>query len=210
MRVTAEAQAATRNRILQEATRLFTTEGWERTTTRRIAEASGIAAGTLFNYFKSKEALAEALMAEAIESGVAAGEFSAPLELSLEEDLFSFVWSGLKSLRPLRPFLPDAAETILSPLRQFSSSSAGDDLRVRHLEAAEYIMARHGVATPLPAVSLQLYWTLYLGVFGYWTRDESPNQEDTMALLDESLHLFAATLSRPKAPSTLEPKSEEP
>jgi hypothetical protein len=41
---------------------------------------------------------------------------------------------------------------------------------------------------------MQLYWTLYLGVLAYWATDVSPKQEDTMALLDQSLKLFVASL----------------
>jgi hypothetical protein len=41
-------------------------------------------------------------------------------------------------------------------------------------------------------VTLQLYWTLYLGVVAYWAADDSPHQEDTLALLDRSTKLFAA------------------
>jgi hypothetical protein len=47
---------------------------------------------------------------------------------------------------------------------------------------------------PLPAVLLQLYWTLHLGAFAFWASDGSPHQEDTLALLDRSLHLFAANI----------------
>jgi hypothetical protein len=43
-------------------------------------------------------------------------------------------------------------------------------------------------------VTVQLYWTLYLGVFAYRAADDSPGQEDTLALLDQSLKLFAASL----------------
>ncbi len=39
-----------------------------------------------------------------------------------------------------------------------------------------------------------MYWTLYLGVLAYWARDESANQTDTLALLDRSTRLFAASL----------------
>jgi hypothetical protein len=45
---------------------------------------------------------------------------------------------------------------------------------------------------------MQVYWTLYLGVFAYWAADESPHQEDTMALLDHSLRLFAGSLAGSK------------
>jgi AcrR family transcriptional regulator len=64
MRITAEAKSATRQRILQAAMSLFVSDGWQHTTTRGIAVAAGIATGTLFNYFPTKEAIAAALMAE--------------------------------------------------------------------------------------------------------------------------------------------------
>jgi len=47
-------------------------------------------------------------------------------------------------------------------------------------------------------VTLQLYWTLYLGVFAYWATDESPQQEDSLAVLDQSLKLFVTLLNRPR------------
>jgi Tetracyclin repressor-like, C-terminal domain len=48
---------------------------------------------------------------------------------------------------------------------------------------------------------MQLYWTLYLGVLAYWAADASPNQEDTLALLDQSLKLFVASLPNPSLPN---------
>jgi len=47
---------------------------------------------------------------------------------------------------------------------------------------------------------MQLYWTLYLGVLAYWATDVSPKQEDTMALLDQSLMLFVASLEAGASP----------
>jgi len=86
MRVTAEAKIVTRQRILEAATSLFKADGWQNTTTRGIAVAAGIATGTLFNYFPTKEAIAAALIAEAL--GRAGEEFSAirSEEGSLEAD----------------------------------------------------------------------------------------------------------------------------
>ena len=54
--------------------------------------------------------------------------------------------------------------------------------------------AAHGYAIPMSTLTVQLYWTLYLGVFSFWAADESPHQEDTLALLDQSLKLFVASL----------------
>ena len=67
MRVTAETKAATRQRILDAARQLFATGGFDTSTTcGDIADAAGIATGTLFNYFPTKEALLASLAAEAI------------------------------------------------------------------------------------------------------------------------------------------------
>jgi AcrR family transcriptional regulator len=189
MRITSQAKADTAKRILESAARLFTTEGWDNTTTRDIAAAAGIANGTLFNYFPCKEAIAAVLIADVLNTTDWRRDGA-----SLEEGLFALIWSGLKSLRPYRAFLTPAAETIFSPLAQFSADKTGDAIRVRHLQQVEELIAAHGGVTPLPAVRLQLYWTLYLGVFAAWAADPSTNQEDTLPLLDQSLKLLVPTL----------------
>jgi AcrR family transcriptional regulator len=199
MRITQQAKLATGQRILETAARLFACTGWERTTTREIAAEAGIATGTLFNYFPCKEAIAAALISDALTE--AEREFSSRARegTTLEEDLFDLIWTGFKSLRQHRSFLAPATEIIFSPLARPSRERTGDAIRVRHLELVEQMIAAHGGA-PVPAVSLQLYWTLYLGVFAYWAADTSPKQEDTLALLDQSLKLFAASLGRQGEP----------
>jgi AcrR family transcriptional regulator len=191
MRITAQAKVETRDRIVGAAVKLFAKQGWDGTTTRDLATAAGIAAGTLFNYFQSKEAVAATLVAEALAK--AQHEFDTTHEpsQSLEEDLFSLIWTGLKNLRKLRGVLASALDTILSPLARSTSQCPGDSIRADHLEAVERIILAHGVPAPLPALTLQLYWTLYLGVVAYWAADDSPHQEDTLALLDRSTKLFA-------------------
>ena len=195
MRITAEAKSATRRRILEAATGLFVSDGWQNTTTRGIALAAGIATGTLFNYFPTKEAIAASLVAEALERAGEEFRSGRHPENSLEADLFTLIWCGLRGLREFRKFLAPASETIFSPLARQSPDSPGDAIRVDHLELVQSIVTSHGLPASLPAVTVQLYWTLYLGVFAYWAADESPGQEDTLALLDQSLKLFVASLS---------------
>src|ERR1051325_325200 len=48
----------TKKRILAAALALFQENGLEGTTTRQISQKAGIAEGTFFNYFKTKEDLA--------------------------------------------------------------------------------------------------------------------------------------------------------
>ena len=201
MRVDLQTKVATRQRILTVAATLFATVGWERATTRSIATSAGIAAGTLFNYFPSKEAIAVTLISDALSKAKAEFEERRRGGESLEEDLFSYIWTGLRYLQPSKTFLGCALETFLSPLARSSPGHPGELIRTEHLETVERLIASHRRAeTPLSALALQLYWTLYLGVLVYWATDVSPKQEDTMALLDQSLKLFVTSLGEEVLP----------
>jgi AcrR family transcriptional regulator len=51
-------------RVLQAAGELFATEGYEQTTTNRIAAAAGVSVGSLYQFFVDKHAILDALQAE--------------------------------------------------------------------------------------------------------------------------------------------------
>ena len=51
------SEAQTRTRILQAAQRLFAAQGFDGTTTRDLAQAAGVAEGTLFRHFPNKKAI---------------------------------------------------------------------------------------------------------------------------------------------------------
>jgi AcrR family transcriptional regulator len=51
------SEAQTRTRILQAAKRLFASQGFDGTTTRDLAQAAGVAEGTLFRHFPNKKAI---------------------------------------------------------------------------------------------------------------------------------------------------------
>jgi AcrR family transcriptional regulator len=193
MRVTAEAKLATRSRILDAARDCFSRAGFEAATTRDIATAAGIAAGTLFNYFPAKESIAMELVAEAL--GTARCEFEGrPHGESLEEDLFALIAAELRALRPHRGYLRPVLETALSPMARAESSPEGEAIRVEHLEAVGRLIAARAPGGALSPVTLSLYWTLYTGVLAYWACDASPHQEDTLAVLDHFLRAFVGSL----------------
>jgi hypothetical protein len=54
-------------------------------------------------------------------------------------------------------------------------------------------------------VAVQLYWTLYVGVLSFWSADKSPKQEDSLALLDQSLDMFVGWLRAQPELKTNEP-----
>ncbi len=194
MRVTAETKAATRQRILDEARQLFAAKGFEASTTRDIADAAGIARGTLFNYFATKEAILAALAAEALAGAHREPAGDTAAAGSFEEGLFALVVAGLRALRPLRKHLSVLVATALSPLAA-APADGGHSLRIAHLEAVAELAKKHGLGE-LSSVALQLYWALYTGLLLFWANDRSPKQEDTLALLDQSLAMFTGWLER--------------
>ncbi len=196
MRVTADTKQETRQRILDAARKLFCGNGFQQTTTRDLAVEASIATGTLFNYFPSKEHLALAIIDSSLEA--AGREFAESRREgeSLEEALFAHVAIALRHLRPHRGYVGDVVESTLSPFSSADGEGTADRLRVRHLETVRSIIEQHtSLSTPLPsAVTMHLYWTMYLGVLAFWAKDESPNQEDALVLLDQALRLFVGSL----------------
>src|SRR5688572_32894420 len=102
VRVTAETKLQTDRAIRDAARRLFAGQGFEATSTREIAKEAGIAIGTLFNYYPTKEDLALDLIDEALEIGLAsyARRIETLAPATLEEDLFALIAAGLRTLAP--------------------------------------------------------------------------------------------------------------
>ena len=197
MRVTANTKEKTRKRIRDQAFKLFQRKGFAETTTRHIARKAGIATGTLFNYFSTKEALAITIISEALE--MATAEFHKRLrgDESLDEALFAHVATGLRHLRPHRGYIGEVLENTLSPFTNSSAPEETHQLRFKHLETVRDLITSYGSAetTEPSLVIMHLYWTFFLGVLAYWATDESLNQEDTLTLLDQSMQLFMNSLS---------------
>jgi AcrR family transcriptional regulator len=192
MRITAQEKAATRDRIVNAALQSFRKNGFDATSTRDIAVEAGIATGTLFNYFATKEAIVGCLAQETLAKALA--NF-APLdsEAELEEALFALIVAELRQLKPLRKFITPLLETALSPLAVAECSDLTNVLRVEHLEIVAGLARKHGFSELSP-IALHVYWTLYVGALSFWAADKSPKQEDTLALLDQSLAMFVGWL----------------
>ena len=60
----ADAAATTRDRLLEAARELFTTDGYHATTTPLLARRAGVAEGTIYRHFPSKQALLNAAYQE--------------------------------------------------------------------------------------------------------------------------------------------------
>jgi AcrR family transcriptional regulator len=193
MRVTAATKEATKQRIRDAARELFRTQGFDATTTRGMAQAAGIAVGTLFNYYSSKEALALEFIGEALDEADALAQKRIREGMPLEEELFLWIATGLRQLRPDRELLRPVFDLAYSPAS--APDQQGYPIRARHLEAVAGILQKHHPGSPALLVQLQMYWMLYTGLLAFWINDASPKQEDTLALLDHSLKMYTTWLT---------------
>jgi AcrR family transcriptional regulator len=200
MRITLQAKAENRARILQAAKDLFAGSGYEATTTRDIARAAGIATGTLFNYFPTKEQIVAALAGEAVTT--AHQEFNAltPPPHNLAERLFALVARELRHLRPYRTILRPVLDLDRGDSSESDNGATAADFRVQHAAAVERVLAAELGDDPGP-LAMRLYWTLYTGVLTAWTADDSPHQEQTLALLDQSIRMYVSWLRAPREPA---------
>src|SRR5476651_1636175 len=89
----------TRSRIVAAALALFQAKGFETTTTKAIARKAGIAEGTVFNYFPTKEDIALHFFHEEVEHAIASVQRDVRLRRApLDEKLFALIQSQLAFL----------------------------------------------------------------------------------------------------------------
>jgi len=199
----AQNKQAIRNRIVKAALSLFQTKGFDGTTTRAIARKAGIAEGTVFNYFKTKEDIALYFFEQEVGHAVASVRDNGRLRKApLEEKLFALVQSQLEYLAPYERFIGAALMHALkpsSPLGPFSHRAL--ELRHRYLgfveELIEESIPKHK-QDPLAFLAPEVFWIYYLGTLLYWLYDSSENKQNTLAFLDRSLTIGVGLLKKGK------------
>src|SRR5260221_7114612 len=96
----------TKERILAAALLLFREKGLEGTTTKEISKKAGIAEGTLFNFFKTKEDLALYFFQKETDHLIEWFRGEARLQKApLPEKLFAIVHRQLEYIEPYAEFI---------------------------------------------------------------------------------------------------------
>jgi AcrR family transcriptional regulator len=191
-----------RDRIVKAALSLFQTKGFDATTTRAIARKAGIAEGTVFNYFKSKEDIALHFFEAEVDHAMASVRENPRLRKApLPEKLFALIDSQLEYLAPYERFIGTALIHALkpqSPLGPFSHRAM--ELRHRYLRFVEELIEESipRKQNPLGFLASEVFWIYYLGVLLYWLYDSSPGKQHTLAFLDRSLNIGVSMLKQGK------------
>src|SRR5215831_6621858 len=191
-----------RENIVKAALSLFQTKGFDATTTKAIARKAGIAEGTVFNYFKSKDDIALYFFEAEVDHAMASVRENPRLRKApLPEKLFALINSQLEYLAPYERFIGTALIHALKPhssLGPFNHRAM--ELRHRYLRFVEELIEETipRKQNPLGFLASEIFWIYYLGVLLYWLYDTSPGKEHTLAFLDRSLNIGVSMLKQGK------------
>jgi TetR/AcrR family fatty acid metabolism transcriptional regulator len=103
-----------RERIISAAAKFFGDKGYHDTTTAEIAESAGVAAGTIYIYFSSKEELLVAVFEEFLGRHMQRLREGVERETTPRDKLMRLLTLGLELMQDN----PDSARIFLSQLRQ--------------------------------------------------------------------------------------------
>jgi AcrR family transcriptional regulator len=191
----------TKERILKAALELFREQGLEATTTRQISKKAGIAEGTLFNYFKTKEDLALYFFQKETENLIQWFRADARLQKApLAEKLFAVIHRQLDYLEPYDDFIGAVFCRSLQPTSSLSPLSfESQELRLKYLRFIREILATAEQKGEIPRVGdvgAYAFGLFYLGIVAHWLQDRSRGKQKTLALLDRALNFGTQVLKK--------------
>lgn len=191
----------TKERILQAALRLFRDKGIERTTTKEISNNAGIAEGTLFNYFKTKEDLALYFFQKETENLITWFRAEKRLQRApLPEKLFGIIHRQLEYIEPYEDFIGAVFCRSLQPNSALSPLSfESEELRLKYLRFIREVLAEAERKGEIPRVGVLGAYAVglfYLGMVTHWLQDRSRGKQKTLALLDRALNIGTRVLKK--------------
>jgi AcrR family transcriptional regulator len=189
-----ENKEKTKQAILAAALKLFAEKGFYDTSTRAISRKAGIAEGTLFNYFETKEDLALYFFEREMDDVVEWFEGNRRMKrAALPEKLFAIIQHSLERLEPYQEFIGAVYLRALAPSSKLSPWRLQNQEReLRYLRFIRDILAEAESEERLPRLGdfgAYAFRLFHSAIITYWLQDCSRGKEQTLALLDRCLKL---------------------
>jgi AcrR family transcriptional regulator len=196
-----ENKEKTKRAILAAALKLFAEKGFYHTSTRAISRKAGIAEGTLFNYFETKEDLALYFFEREMDDAIGWYEGSPRIRrAALPEKLFAIIHHSLERLEPYEEFIGAVYLRALAPSSKLSPWRLQNQERnLRYLRFIQDILDEAEAADRLPHLGdfgPYAFHLFHLAIITYWLQDGSRGKEQTLALLDRCLKLAERMLRK--------------
>ncbi len=194
MKVSQKQKAEIRQKLLDASVALFVKQGFDATTMREIAKRAGVADGTVYNYFATKEQIfyayfesKEAALSDALAAVAGFDDFG------LKEKLQLMVETALEGYQAERPFVAIAFKALLdSPMRTFTELGP---VKAQFVARVEQFFQAASERNEIPQQPFQrllvnLLWDYMNLVLLYWLRDDSKGFTNTTQLVDRSLDIY--------------------
>ncbi len=198
----ASKKEETRQRILEVSLDLFRERGFRQTTMRDVSKRVGVALGTLYNYFPTKEHIPLYFFEQALERVRQRFPQERQAEMAFEEEIFLLISLQLEEVEPYQEFLHLMVAQAAAPSSRLNLLSLEvQRLKSRYLDFVIDIATAAQDRGELPRMGLDSlllngFWAFQLGILLFWLNDESPHQEDTFALLDRTLRFTLEAMRR--------------
>jgi len=194
-------KAAIQQRLVTAALALFQSKGFDATTTKAIARKAGVAEGTVFNYFRTKEDIALYFFEQEVEHAIESVQRSPRLRTApLEEKLFALIQSQFAYLAPYERFIGTALVEALRPASKLGFfSHKAQALRHRYIGFVQELFEESLPKRKFMPVQWWLpdaFWIYYLGALLFWLHDTSSRKQNTLAFLDSTLRIGVAIVKR--------------
>ncbi len=193
MKISKKEKAVNRRNIIEAAVVLFTEDGYQQVSMKRIAKHAGIGDATIYKYFSSKEKLLIGYYETRAQDAIAdVDQIEDWKDYELQEKIQVLIDSYLQHLLPDREFVIASFAMIYhSPMFLFSDVAP---IRKEFHNAIQAILddawAREEIPTfPFQGVLPDLICEYIIGVLHFWIKDESDEFFETTQLIDLSLNL---------------------
>lgn len=201
--------AQTRALVLDTALAMFRTRGYAKTTMRGIAAEAGVALGSAYHYFASKDELVLELYRESVREQRAAADAALAGVVGLGERLQAALDAGIDALTPYHSFGGAFIASALPPdsaVNPFGGASriAREDAVGLFRDVVEGAKVPQFLRGQLP----ELLWLGYMGVVLFWVYDRSEGQCRTRTLIAGAAPLVAKAVGFARLP-VVKPLVEE-
>ncbi len=198
MKISKEQKEENRRLIIQAAVELMTEKGLKASTMRQIATNAGIGAGTIYNYFPTKESILFAYYEDHLHHCLEKIKIIQGFnEFTLQEQLQTLIETSLDLYLADREFVEISFKTIFFTMSQ-------DFPRVKPIRDLFVDMVRDMFEAAVEVgempdqmfqeLTYQLFWDYYVGMVIYWLSDSSDRFTDASVMIDKSLDVACTLL----------------
>lgn len=193
----------TRQRILDNALSLFRQKGFDKTTMREIAQESGVALGSAYYYFKTKEKLVldyyAITQAQADEENQRVIATTQDFKKRLDA-LLTFKFTQMKDDRQFVSVLAKSGADPDNPVSPFSPQT--QEIRQQAIQLINDVIEGSNikVAEPLRDDLPRMLWLYQMALIFFWINDKSKGQQRTHKLKDLSINILIKLMQMSNLP----------